>query len=372
LKQFSAEDLNQTIQNQFDTEFENIRIAVLFNAEHKKIQQLLSIDMVLATYLDSRARQQDAIVLFEHLLEILSNASDVKPSTQQAIGRLEGKVGNAYHSLGKSHKAQQYATSSLNILKSFDDIDGVYTAFHVLCLSNLFQGNYVQVGHVANEAITYFQSKNLLHKYVVGLHFLAESYFMLEDFESALEVASQMQSMEGRYPGGWHLLMAMIYDALNDFGNSEKYFEYALNDWMTYDMSWGLAITQMLWGCSEIRKQNLPKARLHFQQAFSVEVTRDSLIDMYVILTGFPALLFAEHSTIEAVKLLSFLEHVHIPISGFVGKPITDLVRKEVQNKSRNLLSLDNYNEAWEAGKSLTFEDMIQNIKNHFSQKTME
>jgi serine/threonine protein kinase len=370
LEQFSADEPTEKINDLIETEFENIRIAMKFCADFAKGDAILSVHRVLAEYLDSRARHQDAISTFEYMIDTLSIATNKNVTIKKTISRLQGEVAEFYNSIGQSRKALDYAKASLTIAKALDDDLGVSQAYHVLCLCNSRLGEFQDMLKKAIEALQYFESKELLHQYNVGLFYKAEADFNLGNFDEAKEAIlrnEKMMDATHQIP----MLSAGIFDALQENDKARNYYLQGLQMWEEANDTWGIAVNLMLFGNFELKQNNLTEAETHFHKAFRVEYSRNKFIDMYVIMMGMPSFLAMRGDSEFAVRLASFLHH-YKPIKAFVGEPVVRPLLDQTLDKLKIEMGEEAYQHTWEAGKTLKFDGVKQELYNYFNSMTDE
>jgi serine/threonine protein kinase/tetratricopeptide (TPR) repeat protein len=367
LSNYSVVKLTEKANVTIDTEFENIRIAMRCCADFAKGDAILSVHQVLSKYLAyARGRYQDHISLLEYMIDILSVATYANLTTQKAISRLKAELAVTYNGIGRSLDGITYANSALEIARSLDDDVAIHWAFNALCLCYLVLGEFTNMLETATEAIHYFEAKGLLHQYSAGLFHTASAHFHLGNLQQAKETGLRLEEMKSSLLTGGGLVQAMVFDALGDYDRARDYYLRELQKREEHGSAWGIAMTQMLLGNFAIKHKHLGEAETRFFQAFLVEYSRNNSLDMYVIMMSIPAFLAICGDSEFAVRLASFLHHYDISIKSYICEPvIRPLLNQTLENLELEMGEA--YHQAWDAGKSLTFDAVKQELLDYFS-----
>jgi serine/threonine protein kinase/tetratricopeptide (TPR) repeat protein len=367
LEQYSADELTVKTNDKIEIEFENIRIAMRHCADFSKSESILSVHQVLGSYLDNRARHQDAMSLMGYMIDTLSIATDANLTVKKTISRLQGELAVFYNAVGRGLEGIVYASSALEIAKSLDDDVAINWAYHSLNLCNWMLGEFTNMLETATEATHYFEAKGLLHQYPVGLSYTTIAHLHFGNLQQAKETGLKLVQMKDSSLGGGGFLQAMIFEALEDYDRAREYYLEGLQRFEEANDTWGIAISQMLFGHFEVKQNNHTEAEIHFHKAFLVEYPRNNFIDMYVIMMGISSFLAMRGDSEFAVRLASFLFHYDISIKSYVGEPV---VRPQLDQTLDNLkieMGEEAYQQAWKTGKSLTFDAVKQELFDYFN-----
>jgi serine/threonine protein kinase/tetratricopeptide (TPR) repeat protein len=372
LEQYSADKLTMQIYDVIDIEFENIRVAMRCCADFVKSEYILRAHQVLDRYLNVYARYQDTISLYEYIIDTLSRVSDKNRTTKKAIGRVQGDLAWPYYGIGQSRKGLEYNNACLEIAKSLDDDVTVNKAFWGISTGHLFLGEFTNMLELATDAIDYFEAKYMLHKHHVGFSIKMIANLRLGNLQEAKAAAVKIENIKDSLDKHNYLLLAETFEMLGYYTRAEGYYLQGLKWWEQSGDRWGIALSLMLFGNFELKQNNHAKAEIHFHKAFLLEHSRNNLIDMYVIMMGIPSFLAVRGDSAFSVRLASFLLHYNIPIKSYVGEPVVRPLLDQTLDNLKVEMGQEAYQQAWEAGKSLTFDDVKQELLDYFNAMSLE
>lgn len=372
LKDLSDQIINSRILNQLDDEFENIRSAFLNNAITGTIDPILNSHQILAKYLDGRARHQDAISLFENMIFLLSAQSHNDPGIQKAIVRLKTEVAVFHNGIGHSAIALSYAHKCLHLAKSLNDDLAIHRAYDVIYLSNLFLGEFDDMLQFGIDATKYFEKKNLLHKFNTGLHAQTMAHIHLGNLLAAKVTGLRLYQLSEVSPVAYDdysidLLMGLLFDMLEDYKKARVFYAQSLEKSERFSNTWAIAIGNLQLGNLMLKQNRLQGVEQYYQKAFLVEYDRHNLVDMFVIMMGIPAFLASQGQSTFAIRLASFVLNFEIPIKVSASSPTARPLLYQTIDRLKADMSDEIYAEMWESGKSLSFEEVKEQLYDYFT-----
>ena len=349
-----------------ETEFENVRVTMRYCADFAKADAIIRGHEALDFYLNARGRHQDAISLNEYMIDRLSMVSG-KTSIKKAISRLQCDVARFYNAIGQSWKGIEYANTSLEVALPLEDNNTIFNAFHVLHLCYSLLGEFTNQLEIGIEAVQYFEAKDILHSYPGILVIKANAHFNLGNLQEAREVELRIGEIKKSTNASDDARMAMVSDALEDHHQARIYYRNSLRKWKELGNTWGTALTQMVLGHLEVKQNNPKEATFHYQKAFLLEYSRDLLVDMYVIIMHIPAFLAMRGDREQAVQLASFLRHYDAPIKSYTTEPVVRPFLNQTLDRLKSEMGEQAYQQAWDEGKSLTFDQVKQELYDYFT-----
>jgi len=359
--------LTASVIKQLDTEFENIQVAMRNCADFMKIEAIHRALDAFVWFMDYRTRYLDAVSILKYMIVVLEDKLQSTMDTM-VFGHLKSKLGWFYNSLGRSADGIPLGEQAIQIARSLDDLEGIGYALHTLCICYIFSAKFEEIIELTTTFITYYDERQAEDKYYEAVYYWAgNAHIYLGNHELAIQFGHKLSQLANINILLSYNVLGQAYELSGDYETAKSYLLQCLQGMEKAGWAWGIALMNQLLGNIAVRQNDLAQAERYGKIAYLTEYERDSSVDLYAIILGAPTLLTLRGDKNFALRIISWIHHYELVRQSHSGETSTRPLMNQTLEKLKTEMESDKFQNIWDEGKSLTFDQVKQELYDYFS-----
>jgi serine/threonine protein kinase/tetratricopeptide (TPR) repeat protein len=348
---------------QMDSEYNNIRTAWLYLVDHRRTSGLAAFAYALWMYFELRSRHQDGQVLFGHAVRTLRAFPQID-ELRFLIGCMVGMEAYHFAGVGASDISEPRAIEAIRLLEPNGNSEALAIAWCGLSLGYGIAGKreFVQTAEKFAEVASATGSKWLVARshLWLGLARWSKPQEAREQFLKCLRVAEEIGDVY--FVAAGYLRLGHLASHQNEYSEAKRCAEQALPYFEQVGQPWSIYQTENLLGDASLNLNDYSAAKQHFQRALKAYKVYAQVDELLLFVTRTAELLTAQSPTARAVELVSLIiNHPHNVhnVAGIFGQ--AEKLRAVLEAHLPQTI----YTKAWEDGKTLSLEVVIEELLAH-------
>ena len=343
------ESVNQELLDSVVADYENIHAAWEFQLIQRNIAGLQQFLAGLWMFFDQLTRNVEAVILFENALKVFEDAGD---EAELLRAQLLLRLSWFTDAIGQKEKGQQMGRQALPILEAYHANDDILLALLGLAASLSFTGQHQEALEINLKGIdlarkiggtrwqTILENQHAL--YYVGLGQYQEALVWMESLPETHRLTGTM---------------GMILSHLGEYAQAEVYLLQQLQQVTRHRWSYISTYCDLIE--IAVRTQNLERAWFYLHQALhAIGDVSNAWMALHIF--GFAIdILMSEEQYERSVELLALIQN-HPATMESTGHRV-----QKHHDLLKNTLSLTQFETAWQRGKSLDWESVIEELLAH-------